>query len=153
MDLAAESFDMPKEILTEDSVEEALRQYADFTCRCMEEGTVEEEKLYRDAHRLGSRIRKAAGLTGDEELKRLIILLYRNIGITMEIRGEIGTEHTGELTVPGCFFSRVYSPEQCRLMSSVDSGIVSGICGGGELQFDRRITEGCESCHACMAER
>ncbi len=152
MDLAAESFGVPKEKLRKGSAEKALRQYAGFTCYCMGTRSVEEEKLYRDAYRVGDTIRRATGLMDDEDLKRLIILLYRNIGIKMSIEGNIGTEHAGDVTVSSCYFSRVYSPEECRLMSFVDSGIVSGICGGGELRFSQRITEGFESCRACFAE-
>ncbi len=152
MDLAAHSFGMPKEKLEKGSPQAALRQYADFTCWCMRAGAGEEEKLFRDAYRLGLRIRRITGLTDDGDLKRLIVLLYRNIGIRMSIEGKIGTEHTGELTVSGCYFSSYYSPQECRLMSSVDSGIVSGICGGGKLQFSRRLTEGCDVCLAHLAE-
>lgn len=152
MDLAAESFGVPKEKLRKGSAEKALRQYAGFTCLCMDAGAEEEEKLYQDAYRLGDKIRQITGLTEDEDLHRLIILLYRNIGIKMRIKGNLGTEHAGEVTVTKCYFSRVYSPEECRLMSFVDSGIVAGICGGGKLRFSQRITEGCESCRACFAE-
>ena len=83
MDLAAESFGIPKEKLGKGSAAAALRQYADFTRRCMATGTVDEEKLYQDAYRLGSKIRRMTELKDDEDLKRLIILLYRNIGIRM----------------------------------------------------------------------
>lgn len=152
MDLAAESFDVPKEKLRRGSAEKALRQYAGFTCLCMKTGAVEEEKLFRDAQRLGKRIRQITGLTDDGDLHRLIILLYRNIGIRMSIKGSLGTDHAGEVTVSDCYFSRVYSPKECGLMSFVDSGIVSGICGGGKLRFSQRITEGCESCRACFAK-
>lgn len=152
MDLEAESFGMPKEKLCKGSAATALRQYADFTRRCMAAGTVDEEKLYQDAYRLGSKIRHMTELKDDEDLKRLIILLYRNIGIRMNIEGKPGSEHTGKFTVSDCYFSRFYFPEECRIMSFVDSGIVSGICGGGRLQFSRRITEGCGFCRACLEE-
>ena len=33
-------------------------------------------------------------------------------------------------------------------MSCVDSGIISGLCGGGRLTFTKRITEGCTLCTA-----
>ncbi len=157
MNLAAKSFGVPKEKLKKGSAYTALRQYAGYTCLCMGAGGMEadaakEEKLFQDACRLGNRIREITGLTEDGDLKRLIRLLYWNIGIEMSIQGHIGTEHTGEVTVSDCYFSRVYSPEECRLMSLVDSGIVSGICGGGKLRFSQRITEGCESCRACFTE-
>ena len=147
MDLAAESFGVPKEKLRKGSAEKALRQYAGFTCYCMGTRSVEEEKLFQGAYRLGDKIRQITGLTDDDDLKRLIVLLYRNIGIRMSIEGRLGTERMAEVTVSRCYFSRVYSPEECRLMS-----IVSGTCGGGKLQFSQRLTEGSESCRACFAE-
>ena len=135
-----------------------------------------EEELFRDARRLGEKIRRVTGLTADEDLKRLIVLLYRNIGIHMtidgriaganekqitgetegrtedEITGEFAPKHAGELTVSACYFSRCYSPAECRLMSCVDAGIVTGICGGGCLRFSQRITEGCGFCRAHLTE-
>lgn len=190
MNLAAKSFGMPRETLGKGSAAEALRQYADYTCRCMrgagvlgsgaEEGGTNrstlEETLFRDARRLGEKIRRITGLTADEDLKRLIVLLYRNIGIHMtidgriaganekqitgetegrtedEITGETAPKRAAELTVSACYFSRCYSPAECRLMSCVDAGIVTGICGGGCLRFSQRITEGCGFCRAHLTE-
>lgn len=62
---------------------------------------------------------------------------------------------SGEITVPECYFSRYYTPEQCAIMSFVDSGIIAGICGttdpaSGYLLFTERITEGCGRCRACF---
>lgn len=140
-DLAAESFGAPK-IRLSGTAEEALEQYAAFTCRCMEEKEADESRLFRDAQRLGSKIRKITGLTDAGDADRLIILLYQNIGIRMMIDTDI--------TVSECYFSRFYTPEQCRIMSNVDSGIISGIRGGGGISFQRRITEGCDRCKACF---
>ena len=159
MNLAAESFSVPAEKIRGGTAEEALAQYAAFTCRCMDAGSIDqdacsadEEKLYRDARRLGDKIRQTTGFTEHEDQNRLITLLYRNIGIEINITGDLRERQTGELIVPDCYFSRYYTPEQCRLMSFVDSGIVSGICGGGKLLFSHRITEGCGFCRACLEE-
>lgn len=190
MNLAAKSFGMSRETLGKGSAAEALRQYADYTCRCMrgsgvlesgaEEGGANrstlEETLFRDARRLGEKIRRITVLTADEDLKRLIVLLYRNIGIHMtidgriaganekqitgetegrtedEITSEIAANRAAELTVSACYFSRCYSPVECKLMSYVDAGIVTGICGGGCLRFSQRITEGCGFCRAHLTE-
>ena len=54
----------------------------------------------------------------------------------------------GEITVSSCYFSKFYTPKQCALMSYVDSGIIAGLCGGGNLRFTERITEGCGRCTA-----
>lgn len=58
----------------------------------------------------------------------------------------------GEIVVTDCYFSRYYTPEQCAVMSSVDSGIIAGLCGGGTLTFTERITEGCGRCRACFSK-
>ena len=58
----------------------------------------------------------------------------------------------GEIVVTDCYFSRFYTPEQCAIMSSVDSGIIAGLCGGGTLTFTERITEGCRQCRACFSK-
>ena len=102
--------------------------------------------LFRDAARLGRRIRRISGLSSTSDLEKLIFMLYRNIGITMT--GKL----PGEITVSKCYFSHYYTPEQCRVMSYVDSGIISGILGGGRLTFSQRITEGCACCKAICCE-
>lgn len=148
----------------------ALRQYAEFTASCMRSAaacsdpdgyvpagadasgsvaggaadTELPERLYQDAFRLGSLIRRITGLRDRRDLDRLIFCLYRNIDIGMS-----GSTDS-ELIVSGCFFSEFYTPWQCRLMSCVDSGIIAGICGGGHLVFTERITEGCGRCRACL---
>lgn len=148
----------------------ALRQYAEFTASCMSSaaacsdpdgyvktGTGEAgsdaggapdtelpDRLYQEAFRLGSLIRRITGFRDRRDLDRLIFCLYRNIDISMSGSTDCG------LIVSGCFFSEFYTPWQCRLMSCVDSGVIAGICGGGRLEFTERITEGCGRCRACL---
>lgn len=105
------------------------------------------ERLYQSAFRTGSRVRKVTGLAAPEDLQRLVFLLYRNIGITMT--GQL----PGEVLVSACYFSKVYTPQQCAVMSAMDHGIIAGICGPGTLQFTERLTEGCGRCKACFEER
>lgn len=143
----------------------ALRRYAEFTTACMEFigsgeelGSEDEQgsgmgaleqlsgRLYQDAYRLGSIIRRVTGFRERGDLDRLIFYLYRNIDIDMS-----GSTDS-ELLVSDCYFSNYYTPEQCRMMSNVDSGIIAGICGGGRLEFTERITEGCGRCRACFAD-
>lgn len=123
-----------------------LEAYAAFTRSCMERGTADEERLYRMAYRLGRRIRRVSGLKRTKDVQRLVFLLYRNIGIDMSGR------LPEEIRVPRCYFSGSYSPEHCRIMSAVDSGVVAGIWGGGCLEFSQRLTEGCPYCIAHLKE-
>lgn len=124
----------------------ALREYADFTVRCMrrpEEDTARVNgKLYAEAYRTGRAVRRITGFRKQEDIEALVFYLYRNIRINM--KGNI----PGELTVSDCYFSKEYTPAQCALMSAVDSGIIAGISGGGNLTFRERLTEGCSRCRA-----
>lgn len=145
-DLAADSFGRGKIRIRKGSPAKALKEYAAFTVSCMEAGPADPDRLFRDAARLGSRIRRASGLTDRSDLQKLVFLLYRNIDI--EMTGNL----PGEIVVSSCYFNRFYTPRQCRLMSCVDSGIVSGIFGGGQLVFSQRITDGCDRCVACLCK-
>ncbi len=118
-----------------------LQEYGMFTKTCMASGA-EQRRLYQVSLRLGRRVRTVLGLTNPEDLKRLVFLLYKNIGITMT--GEI----PGEIVVSECFFARIYSGMECRYISAMDAGIVAGICGDGTMTFVQRMTEGCEQCVA-----
>lgn len=109
-----------------------------------EERRAAARRLYREAYRTGSRIRRITGFTESADTERLVFYLYRNLQITME--GQI----PGEIHVADCYFGRMYTPAQCAVMSLVDSGIIAGLCGGGKLKFTERITEGCGRCTACF---
>ena len=146
MDLAAQSFGAPRKRIWTKPADEALAAYAAYTVQCMA-SPVNTAFVFLSAKALGEKVRRRSGLTDPEDLQRLVFLLYRNINITME--GQL----PGEITVRHCYFSDHYTPEQCQIMSCVDSGIVSGICGGDELIFSQRITEGCAVCRACLCEK
>ncbi len=124
-----------------------LQSYAAFTSDevlRLKEGEgfdAAKQRLYDEAYALGQKLRRLLRV-GDSDAYRLVALLYKNIEI--EIQGSI----PGELTVPRCFFSDTYIPEVCEFMSALDNGIIGGICNGGELVFNERITEGSCCCKA-----
>ena len=140
--LAAHGFGMPVCRVWHLPAPEALRAYAAYTVECMTETKADPKRLYDSALRLGKRLHRITGFTEQEDIQRLIFYLYRNIRITMH--GAL----PGEITVSSCYFSGFYSPEQCRLMSHVDAGIMAGLSGGGDLRFTQRLTEGCGQCTA-----
>ncbi|MBO5995259.1 MAG: hypothetical protein J6Q41_07080 [Firmicutes bacterium] len=144
LNITAKGFDVPGKRVIGLSREKALRAYAEFTRDCMNMEYAEPEKLYQEAYKAGERIRRFTGFSSREDLERLVFYLYKNIYISM--KGEL----PGEITVTDCYFGHVYSAEQCELMSNVDSGIIAGIFGGGELEFTERISEGCGRCRACF---
>lgn len=49
-----------------------------------------------------------------------------------------------------CYFSSVYGPATCALMSRMDEGLMAGLVGDGELVFSSRITQGADACCACF---
>ena len=144
LNLAARAFHTPGKSIWRHAPAQALREYAEFTVRCTLRGGAKPETLYREAFDLGRRLRRLTGFTDAKDIERLIFYLYRNLQIAMS--GHL----PGEITVRKCYFSGFYAPEQCALMSSVDSGVISGLFGGGTLTFTRRITDGHKTCAACF---
>ena len=120
----------------------ALHAYMRFTVQCMESSSARPVRLFREAYRVGACLRAVSGFTDREDLKKLVFYLYRNIGICLH--GDI----PGRLAFTECYFSRFYTPQQCHLMSYMDSGLIAGLFGGGRLTFTGRITENCRVCSA-----
>ena len=142
LNVTAQAFDVTGKQIWHLPYEHALEEYAIFTENALGLSRADPNRLYQKAYALGSHIRKITGFTDNGDLRRLIFFLYRNIGVHMD--GRI----PGEVTVSSCYFSRSYTPEQCALMSFMDSGIIAGLWGGGHLDFTGRITEGCGDCTA-----
>lgn len=173
LNLAARAFRVPGKKVWHLPADEALRAYAEFTVQCMKTKHAAPRVLYRQAYAVGSRVRRLTGITDSHAIEQLVFYLYSNIRIQMfgnlpapatagnipnrpdsgsrsaALHDEHG-EH-GEIVVTDCYFSRYYTPAQCVVMSSVDSGIIAGLCGGGTLTFTERITEGCGRCRACFS--
>lgn len=127
----------------------ALLAYAAFTQEQLSaipesELPAVRERMYRAAFQTGRRLRSLLFIRSDARARRVLFWLYRNIGI--ELEGAC----PGSIRVRRCFFSDFYSPEMCRVMSAMDSGIFAGLFGGGKLSFDARITEGCPCCLAAF---
>lgn len=142
LDTTARAFGEKGRLICFSRPDAALRKYAEFTTACMSRGEADPERLYREAYKTGSAVRRVTGFKRKDDAERLVRWLYGNIGISMEAR------LPGDVAVSDCYFSRFYTPEQCALMSYVDSGVIAGICGGGRLEFSERITEGCDRCAA-----
>ena len=142
LNVTAQAFDVTGKQIWHLPCERALEEYAIFTENAMRLSDADPHRLYQEAYVLGSRIRRITGFTDHGDLQRLIFFLYRNIGIHMD--GRI----PGEVVVSSCYFSQFYTPGQCALMSFMDSGIIAGLWGGGDLIFTGQITEGCGNCTA-----
>jgi hypothetical protein len=131
------------------SYRELLESYAEFTKveaeKCLENRKDLSEvksRLFQGASRLGREIRRSFRLRSQAEIMEMSRILYRLLGI--DFRGSPG----GDVTIKSCFFSQYYSPEICRLISSLDEGLAEGLSDGGQLSFSQRITEDKDCCKA-----
>lgn len=148
--VTAEAFRSPVPEMGGLSYPDKLRSYALFTREEVQKLTTNEEResvkkrLFEGARRLGGELREQLRITSFKEGMSAVRLLYRALGI--DFRGEA----SGEVTIGHCYFEKFYSGDTCRLISSLDDGLISGLSGGGRLSFTERITEGHPCCMAAI---
>ena len=146
--LTADAFGSDAPVPGTRSLEALLDAYEAFTDRKAREalalGTGEDagETLYRGARGFGEELREALGVRTVKEAMVAARILYRAIGIDFEARPD------GAVVIRACRFAKTYAPEVCRLISSLDRGILAGLSAGGDLRFAARLTEGRDSCRA-----
>jgi hypothetical protein len=121
------------------------------SCSWAEEATRTGEDLDRlhrrmfcEASGLGRRARRRLHVSSEAEGMAAARIIYGAIGIDFRHRG------SGHIEVPRCAFARAYGPEVCRLMCSMDSGLIAGLTGADGLRFTERITEGATACRALV---
>ncbi len=131
------------------SAPELLESYARFTTEISEHAMqagqnspVLHQKLYNMAYQLGDSVHRWLRPKDEAECLKILITLYRNIGIT------ISEENPGGFYVYSCYFSAFYTPKICSVISAIDAGIFAGIFKGGTLKFQERITDGHKKCKA-----
>ncbi len=131
------------------SFEECLAMYAQFTRTAVGQSvhrgdTVQtiQDRLFRSAFLLGEKYKRRFHLKTMNEVLEAGRVLYRILGIDFESTGP------GIITIRSCFFSKYYSASTCRIISSLDAGMMAGLSGGATLTFSRRITEGNDCCSA-----
>jgi len=145
--LTAEAFGAPMPDIRRLSHRETLHAYAIFTRdQALRAGDGDQDslkrRLFERAYSLGSGLRKQLNIVTAKESLSAARLLYRAIGIDFRANGP------GELMIAQCYFSKFYSGQVCRLISSLDEGLIAGLSGGGQLTFNTRITEGYSCCLA-----
>jgi hypothetical protein len=130
------------------SYNDALKLYARFTKeqahKSIQQGDelAVQSRLFQNACQIGWQFRADFSINTEEEVMRMSALIYKLLKI--EFQGE----PQGHILIKRCFFSDYYSGDICRLISSLDEGLLSGLSGGGKLSFSQRITEGKECCRA-----
>lgn len=146
MNLTARALGQRPERLWTRTNANALKAYAEYTSRHLQEGT-DKGLLLRmngEAYRMGRLLRHVFFISNNDTAQRLVVALYRNIGITLSFTDR---QH---LCFHRCHFSGYYTPTACLAASALDEGIIRGITGltDGRLCFSQRITEGCNCCKA-----
>jgi hypothetical protein len=131
------------------SFEESLAMFTRFTKTEVDYALTRNEelqtiqgRLYEGAYMFGDKLRKRFRVSTINDVMVVSRVLYRALGIDF-----LGTEQ-GTITISKCLFSQSYSPSTCRVISSLDAGMIAGLSKGGLLAFSERITEGFEFCKA-----
>ncbi len=146
--LAADAFGVAGPDLEGTSYETRLRLFASFTrenaVMVLAAGDSEAagERLFENARKFGEELRRTLGVKTFGNAMAAAHVLYKAIGIDFEGAPD------GAIVIRACRFAADYTPEVCGLISSLDRGILTGLAGGGELRFARRLTEGHDSCRA-----
>ncbi len=146
--LTAEAFRVAGPDLEGASYETRLRLFASFTrenaLMVLAAGDSEAagERLFENARKFGGELRRTLGVRTFGKAMAAARVLYRAIGIDFEGGPE------GAIVIRSCRFAADYTPEVCGFISSLDRGILTGLTGGGDLRFARRLTEGHDSCRA-----
>jgi hypothetical protein len=128
-----------------------LLEYACFTRAQAEKALQRGEdlaaldgRLHRAAYGMGAGYRLQLGVRSVSGAMAAARLIYRNLGI------DFHGSPDGEVIIRRCGFARTYTPQVCRLISALDRGLMAGLARGGELRFRQRITEGADTCRACL---
>jgi hypothetical protein len=133
------------------SHEALLESYASFTrdeaSRALAAGhaAAVQEKLHANAFALGKRLRQALRLRSMSQVLATSEILYGALGIAFE------GGPAGDVIIHECYFSRFYTADICKVVSSIDAGVAAGLSAGGRLEFSQRITDGHECCLARLA--
>jgi hypothetical protein len=132
--------------------EELIERYARFTTGCAEPAGADRldvevvaGRLWSSAYVLGESLRRRLGVRTRAEALRAARVAYRMLAI------DLRADEQGSVVVDRCAFAVWYSPGVCRLMSSLDAGLLAGLTQGGRLTFSQRITEGRPRCLAAIS--
>ena len=150
--VTADAFSAPRPPFPAGGNDAAISAFARFTRELVDgagdaavDAAAVQDRLYRGAREMGRMFRRIAAIRSPEDAARALRLLYRAIGIEVEVDLALG-----ELTVRRCAFSNAYTPAVCRFISALDAGMVDGLTGGTTVVFTERITEGAARCRAAM---
>ncbi len=151
MNLTAKAFGEPSQRIWTLPNDEALKVYAQYTSKRLSAGAdvAVIERMNSEAFKMGNLMRQLFFVRRESTAQRLIVALYRNIGISLSF-----TDHQ-QLIFNNCYFSRFYTPAACLAASALDDGIIRGLTHQKDcrLCFSQRITEGCHCCQASLQKQ
>jgi hypothetical protein len=145
---AADAFSAARPDFGTESFGAVLDRFADLADEWSRKAVREDrelevaEKLFENARRLGEEARRLLRPKGATEVMKAARVLYSAIGIDFE------GDEAGSIVIGRCGFSGRFTPEACRVMSSMDAGLLAGLAGRGSLEFSARLTEGAGACRA-----
>jgi hypothetical protein len=128
--------------------EQTLQAFAEFTAQAASATANPElvsRRLFEVSFAPGRWLRRTFGVASSQDVMDAAQVVYRALGIAFD------GDSCGEITISDCFFSRVYRPAACRVMSALDAGLLAGLSGGKHLVFSQRITDGYPCCRAVLA--
>lgn len=147
----AAAFGCPEPAPRAHRTKELLAEYAHFTRRHAEavlDGMTDprdlENRLFKAAFDLGNGYRRLLDVRTFADAMAAARLIYSGLGI--DFRGGAN----GTVEVRRCAFADVYTARVCTLISALDRGLIAGLTRGGELMFQKRLTEGAPACRACV---
>ena len=124
-------------IFTRDKAEEAIRLGKEMEVK---------PRLYQNASSIARNIKKSLRINSPADVMQAGRVIYRILNI--DFRGN----SDGRIIIRRCFFSSYYSGDVCRVISSLDEGLMEEL-SGGTFRFSQRITEGAECCRARLSFR
>lgn len=149
-DATADAFQRETPLLEGLSFDQCLRQYALFTRDQAEESLRRgndleiKPRLYQGASALAQRLKRSFRIDRLEDALKMARIVYKILKIEFE------SDQNGAVLIRRCFFSSFYSSQVCRVLSSLDEGLLEGL-SGGRLRFSQRITEGKDCCLAHLS--
>jgi hypothetical protein len=149
-DVTADAFQHETPLLEGYSFDQCLRQYALFTKDQAEESLRRgnnleiKPRLYQGAYALAQRLKKSFSIDRKEDALTMAKIVYKILKIDFKC------DQNGAVLIRRCFFSSFYSSQVCRVLSSLDEGLLEGL-SGGSFRFSQRITDGMESCRAHLS--
>jgi len=102
--------------------------------------TLIKNRLFECGCQMGAELRRMLRVRTRQDVVDAARILYRLLSI--DFRGEEGDG----FSIKQCSFSTFYTDDVCKIISSLDEGLIAGLSDGAELRFLNMMTEGHDRC-------